>query len=393
MEFNFFGTKRKKEKLFLVLDVGTEAVKGLICKKENSKMVVLGASTQYFERYGVFDGRDFETDVIKRAILKTIKQGWEKLPVLVGLPPNILKGRIVWKFFKRDNPKKKISKGEQELIYQQVFKEAQKEIFQRFTKEFGILAGDIQWITQKILEIKIDGYPVSELQGYDGKDLDIKILATFLQKYYFENIKKIFEDLQLKIFKIIHLAESLPLVSGDKIGDGIFLDVGGQTTQIFLVKGDNLEQVNEFGTGGKVFSQELSEILGIDEESARTLKERYANKLLSSGGEKRIKEMFLEEKRTWYKDLKQSLPREFFPSTIFLFGGGSLLPEIQEVLKENGIRVKFIYPKDLKDIDPVRGYKDKVRAQDKRTSNGVEDTIKNLKSPQYIPSLLIFKHA
>ena len=209
MRFEFFGTKRQKEKLFLVLDIGTEAVKGLICKKENSKMVVLGASTQYFERYGVFDGRDFETDVIKRAILKTIKQGWEKqgwekLPVLVGLPPNILKGRIVWKFFKRDNPKKKISKGEQELIYQQVFKEAQKEISQRFTKEFGILAGDIQWITQKILEIKIDGYPVSELQGYNGKDLDIKILATFLPKYYFENIKKIFGDLQLKLFKIIH---------------------------------------------------------------------------------------------------------------------------------------------------------------------------------------------
>ena len=121
--------------------------------------------------------------------------------------------------------------------------------------------------------------------------------------------------------------------------------------------------------------------------------QRYANKLLSPEAEKRIKGMFLEEKRTWYEDLKQSLSREFFPSTIFLFGGGSLLPEIQEVLKENGIRVKFIYPKDLKDIDPVRGYKDRVRAQDKRTSNGVEDTIKNLKSPQYIPSLLIFKHA
>ncbi|MBZ9577772.1 hypothetical protein KJA13_01905 [Patescibacteria group bacterium] len=379
MGFDFFGTKRKKEKLFLVLDIGTEAVKGLICKKENSKIVVLSASTQYFERYGVFDGRDFETDVIKRAILKTIKeahqnlgaqrQNCKKRPVLVGLPPNILKGRIVWQSFKRDNSKKKISKNEQELIYQQVFKEAQKEISQRFTKEFGILVGDIQWITQKILEIKIDGYPVSELQGYDGKDLGIKILATFLPKYYFENIKKIFGDLQLKVFKIIHLAENLPIVLEDKIGDGIFLDVGGQATQIFLVRGGNLKQVNEFEAGGKVFSQELSEILGIDEESARTLKERYTNKLLSPEGEKRIKGMFLEEKRTWYENLKQSLPKEFFPSTIFLFGGGSLLPEIQEVLKENGIRVKFIYPKDLRDI---------------------EDTIKNLKSPQYVPSLLIF---
>jgi hypothetical protein len=69
MEFNFFGINKKKEKLFLVLDIGTEAIKGLVCllannpsrrlwqagKRENNKMVVLGASTQYFERYGVFE--------------------------------------------------------------------------------------------------------------------------------------------------------------------------------------------------------------------------------------------------------------------------------------------------------------------------------------------------
>jgi len=385
MRFEFFGTKRKKEKLFLVLDIGTEAVKGLICKKENSKVIVLGASTQYFERYGVFDGMDFEVDVIKRAVSKTIKetcqnlgaqrQDCKKWPVLINLPPNILKGRIVWKSFKRDNSKKKISKGEQELIYQQVFKEAQKEVSQRFTKKFGILASDIQWINQKILEIKIDGYSVSELQKYDGKDLDLKVLASFLPKYYFENIKKIFEGLQLRFFKIIHLAENLPLVLKDKIGDGIFLDVGGQTTQVFLIKGGNLKKVNEFETGGEIFSQELSEILGIDEELARTLKERYANKLLSPESEKRIKEMFLEGKRIWYEDLKQSLPftffpekakglpKEFFSSTIFLFGGGSLLPEIQELLPG----AKIIYPQDLKNI---------------------KDETKSLKNPQYIPSLL-----
>lgn len=369
MGIDFFKLKNKENK-FLVLDIGTEAVKGLICKKENSKITIFEAGIQYFERYGVFNGRDFETEVIKRAILKTLKQGWEKLPVLVTLSPNILKARVVQQSFERKSPKKRIFKKEQELIYQQVFEKAKKEISQRFVEKFGILARDIQWINQEVLEIKIDGYSVSVLQGYEGKYLDLKILETFLLKYYFESIKRIFEDLQLKVLKITHLAESL--LNAFKERDGIFLDIGGEVSQIFLIKQGNLKQVNELKKGGKIFSQELSETLGIDEASARDLKQRYASKLLSPETEKRIKTILSEEKRTWCENLKQSLPKELFPSAVFLFGGGSLLPEIREVLKENGIEVKFIYPKDLKEI---------------------KDETKSLNSPQYIPSLLTCYYA
>lgn len=374
-----FGFYKKKETPFLVLDIGTEAVKGLVCKKENSKIIILGASSQYFERYGVFDGKDFETDVIKRAILKTIeearqnlgaqRQNCKKWPVLLGLPSNILKGRVIWQSFERKNPKERISKGEQELIYQKWSKGAQKEISQKFAKEFGILPKDIQRVSQKIVEIRIDGYPVSRLQGYEGKNLGFKILSIFSPRYYLESTKRIFEDLQLKVLKIVHIAENLPIIWGDKKIDGIFFDVGGEATQIFLIKRGNLQQINEFEAGGKAFSQKLSETLGIDEESARILKERYANELLSPESKKRIEEIFLEEKRTWSEDLRQFLPKNV---EIFLFGGGSLLPEIQEVLKENGTRVKFIFPKNLKSI---------------------KDPMKQLKSPQYIPSLLACYYA
>ncbi len=221
MAFNFFKTK--KEGFFLVLDIGTEAVKTLICQKNNKKIIVFSASTQYFEKYGVFDGKDFDNEMIKKTILKAIreayqnfilfsgkgnikikKEEWKEWQVLLGLPANILKGRIVCEFFKRENPKGKISKAEEENFFQQAFKGAQREISQRFAKESGILPDDIQWITKKSLEIKIDGYPVLRLAGYEGKNLELKIFATFLPKYYFDNIKRIFRDLQLNILKIFH---------------------------------------------------------------------------------------------------------------------------------------------------------------------------------------------
>lgn len=411
MKLSFLGSKNKKDK-FLVLDIGTEAVKALIFKtvllgkKEHNfftpsidkKIVILGACTEYFERYSVFDGKDFEANVIKRAISKAIegayqgfilfskkkktniqKQDWKKLPLLVGLPPNILKGRVARYSFRRKNPKEKISKNEQRLILQEVFNEVQKEISQKFTREFGILLEDIQWLVQKIIEIKIDGYSISGIQGYEGKDLEFKILTTFLPKYYSESIKRIFDQLQLKVLKIVHIAEKLPAIWGDKKINGIFFDIGGETTQIFLVKKGSLQQINEFKDGGKAFSQELSGTLGINEKPARILKERYAKGLLSPGSKKRIKEIFLQEKRAWYENLKLKIkethPKGVPPLNSFLFGGGSLLPEIKESLKETSANnlsdlpeVKFIYPKNLENI---------------------EDPAKILKSPQDIPPLLI----
>ncbi len=370
MGFNFLGAKRKKEKLFLVLDIGTEAVKALVCRKDNSKLAVLGAATQYFERYGVFKGKIFEANVIKKSILKVIEQtqiheqNFKKLLVLLTLSPNILKARTSLQLLKQDEGlKTRISKAQEKAIFQQIFKKAQEEIHQRFSEESGILPRDIEMISLKTLEMKIDGYPVSRLQGYNGKNLEIRVLAIFLLKHCLESIKKIFADLELKIFKIIHLAESLPFGLGDKIGDGVFFDVGGEISQFFLVKRGNLEKVNEFGAGGKVFSEKLSQVLGIDEESARIFKEKYANNLLSREVEQRIKEILLSEKRIWRQDLELKLGIVNL-SNVQLFGGASLLPEIKGLLPG----AKIIYPKNFKNI---------------------KDETENLKSPQYIPGLLV----
>lgn len=370
MGFNFFETKRKKEKLFLVLDIGTEAVKALICRKDNGKIIVLGAATQYFERYGVFNGKIFEANVIKKSVLKAIEQvqsqgqNLKKLPVLVTLGPNILKARTSLQSFRQDEGlKTKISKTQEKTIFQQVLKKAQEEIYQRFSKESGILSEDIEMVSLRIIEMKINGYSVSRLQGYIGKDLEIRVLATFLLKHYLESIKRIFADLELKILKIVHLAESLSFTFFDeKVKDGVFFDVGGETSQFFIVKRGSLEQIDELKVGGKAFSEKLSDALGIDEESARILKERYASKLLSREVRQRIREILLLEKRAWQQDLELKIGRINL-SNIQLFGGASLLPEIQELLSG----AKVIYPKDFKNI---------------------KDETKSLKSPQYIPCLL-----
>ncbi len=403
MRFSFFKNKQQKEKFFLSLDIGTEAIKAVIFQEKNSKIAILADSLQYFEKYGIFNGRNFEMDIIKRAIVKSIDELYKDLSfslikkelknkikkqkrwqVLLGISADKLKARIVFQNFLRENPHQKISKEEEKIIFQEVVKQAQQKIFQKFSKEFGILPIDIHLNSIKVIGIKIDGYNVPTLYGYEGKNLQFKILITFLLKYYLENIKRIFGSLEIEILKIIHPAEHLSILYKNERRNGVFIDVGGSITQIFLVENNDLEQIDEFEGGGKNFSEILSQNLGIDEETARILKEKYSNRLLSIEAAQKIKKIFGSEQRNWYLNLKNKIEKikrkELFTSNIYLFGGGSLLPEIKEVLEEeitsdlrdstvsDNPEIKLIYPKNFKNI---------------------ENLTVGLKNPQNTPILLI----
>jgi len=412
--------KKEKGKIFLGLDIGTEAVKAIIFSfsgKKDKKITILGNSFSYFDSYGIFNSKDFEADVIKKTISKTIEKTKSKVNqkpseakpseagfaelrsslalrfaradetssqrppnlTLLGLPANILKGRIVFQSFKRENSQSIIDKKEKEVIYQKILSKTQKEISQIFAKESGILPKDIHFINLKILEIKIDGYAVPVIQGYDGKNLDFRILAIFLPKYYLENVKKNIQTFAPGGLEILNLAEVLPYFFRNRVADGIFLDVGGNLTQIFLVNNEKLNKVDEFQIGGETFSQALSQSLGLEISEARVLKENYSKgELLEEGVRKRVREIFFQSLENWFKNLKLKLKtHSLLPSAFFLFGGGSQLPEIQEILEEGDWegfsfftppKVKFIYPKDFRNI---------------------EDITKKLNSPQDVPLLLI----
>lgn len=369
MRFSLF---KKREKPFLVLDIGTEAIKALLLKKENNKLVVLNHSIQYFEKYSVFEGNDFETEFIKKAILKSLekifkeKKELKKTPVLIGLPADVLKARIVSQLFKRDK-ESKISKSEERFIIKEVLSKSKKQISYKFAEEYGILANDIRWTNFKIAEVKVNGYPISNIYGCQGKDLEVNVLAVFLTKDYFEKIQRVFKSLDLKVSKIIHLGEIFQDSFSREIKNGLFIDVGGEITQAFLIENNNLKQVKEFELGGQEFSQGLSETLGIDQESARILKEKYANNLLTEQVKLKIKEILFSEKKIWQQHLENTIKGTKASSEAWIFGGSSLLPEIRESIR----RAKIIYPKSLKNI---------------------KDPIKSLKSPQYITSLLIARY-
>jgi cell division ATPase FtsA len=417
MKFNLAGLKSKKSKCFLVLDIGSETVKTLILKVRDSKIAILGTSLTCLDECGVFNGREFEADVIKKTLSETIGNIQKVTPekpefILVGLSANNFKGRIIWQSFKRMNSEEGIApeaaflkkpftilqrkhilrqpiidKKEEEEICQLALKRAKKEISEEFARTSGILPEDLYFTSLKILEMEIDGYQVPSLRGYDGEKIELKILATFLPTPYFKNLKNALYEINFKNktfpkWEIVHESQGLISFSQNQEKDSIFLDIGGRVSQVFIIREKKLEGINEFEIGGRFFSEELSQALGVPEETARDLKERYSKKLLSLESNTLIKGFFSPVQKEWFRKLKikirENNQQKLLPSNIFIFGGGSLLPEFKEILKNGNWddlpfadkpEVKFLYPKELKNID---------------------DITPNLNTPQYTPSLLIY---
>jgi len=389
IEFPFI--KRAKKKYFFALDIGTQAVKTLIFRKEKEKIFISGISTVPFESSVLFNSWNFQIDFIKQAILKAIKEAQvqanlkEKIEfVFLGLPPNIIKSSISFQDFRRKDIAGKIQRNEEKKILDEVLANSQREISQKIWKEFGILDKDIHFLDTKILEAKINGYEVPQLSGFPGQNIRFKVLNYFLPKNYLENIKKIFRDLNLKILRIIQPAYNLPIALKDSKERGFFLDIGAKITQIIFLKEGKICLISEIPVGGEIFSQKLSETLGISWNEAEDLKIRYSKRLLTEETRRRIKEIFLPGIQFWFSSLKLEIKKllslevgGLTGNFISLFGGASLQPEFEEILRKGDwedlpifgeAKIKILFPQDFRRF---------------------EDKTKRLNSPQNIPSLLI----
>jgi len=375
MELSFLN---KKEKTFLVLDIGTKAVKTLIVKKNTDKISIVGSSVQYFEDEGVFDGsftiEDFEIEKIKRAVLKAAKEAFlnfnftvgEKnlkketdLPVLLTLNPKILRAQALDEFSIRNTKEKKISRKEQEIIYKYVVKSAKDDILNSFSKSNGILAKDIEFIFVDIIDKQIEGYSVDNIYNYQGKNLSFKVLAVFVMKDYFERIIKMLRESGFKVIKTIHLVQAVSSVFKDIARDAAFLDVGGEATQIFLLNKGILDRVEIINRGGQDFTERIFDILMTDKREARILKEKYSAESLAPETKEKIKDILSAERDLWQDKLKK-----YQKASVFLFGGSSNLPEVKDIFR----RRKIVKPQGFKKI---------------------EDLTKKTKNPQFTPAVLI----
>ncbi len=338
--------KRKpREPFYVALDVGTEFVKALVFKIVESKIEIIGIGRQR-QRLGDMHGgavTDISGVVENCAKALDIAEEMAGTSVdycIIGIAGELVKGATTTVHYERLKPKTKIDFKELENIVNKVQWKAFDQARGQLAWETGHEEIDVKLVNASIVDVKIDGYRVINPLGFQGKEISIGIFNAFAPLVHLGALQTIASDLGLELLTIT--AEPYAVaksVGSEEAGEfnAIFIDVGGGTSDVAVVRNGGVEGTKMFAIGGRSFTKRLAQVLNVSFSKAEEVKLAYAQGHLEEKSEKVVKEALEADAEVWLSGVELSLSEfsdvDLLPSRILLCGGGSALPEIKKVLE------------------------------------------------------------
>jgi len=344
----FFGLlgRKKGGEYALALDVGTEFVKAIIFKMTApSEAEVLGIGRQR-QRLGDMQGGAV-TDIagVINNCKVAIGQAEEMAGVspeqtVIGIAGELVKGTTTTVHYTRRDPSKNIEMGELRNIIQKVQEKSFEKAREILAWETGYQEIDVKLVNSAVVDVKIDGYKVTNPLGFQGKEVSVGIFNSFAPIIHLGALTTIAENLDLDLLSIAvepyAVARCVGLEDASEFS-AIFMDIGGGTTDIAVVRNGGVEGTKMFALGGRSFTKRLAMELDVSFAQAEEIKINYSGDALDEASKIRVKSSLSNDISVWLSGVELTLSEfsdiELLPSKILLCGGGSKLPDIVENLE------------------------------------------------------------
>ncbi|HOF42641.1 MAG TPA: cell division FtsA domain-containing protein [Candidatus Moranbacteria bacterium] len=365
------------EESYLALDVGTEVVKALVfnVNKNEKRGVVIGVGRKRQKRGNMQSGAVSDISGVIETCQLAVNKALENAKVkkvkkaIVGIAGELVKGTTTTVHYERGNSDARIDFPELKNIIQKVQMKAYERIQDQISWETGQNV-DVKLINAAIVDVRIDGYQVTNPIGFQGKDVSISIFNAYAPIIHLGALQTIADELKVDLLSIA--AEPYAVARSVDYEDvldfsAIFIDIGGGTTDIAVVRNGGLEGTKMFAFGGKSFTKKLAQELRIDFDEAEALKIRYSEGKLGSDISLKVEQILQSDCAVWLSGVELSLAEftssDVLPSKILLCGGGSGLPGIKKALMSREwtsnlpfaktISVGFMQPRDVARISDM----------------------------------------
>ncbi len=373
---NFFSKKifstRQKIDTVLALDIGTEVVKTLILEvdAENKKASVIGVGRVKQQIGNMQSGAISNISRVLETSRQAIEIAKEEAGIskikhgVVGIAGELVKGTSTTVHYERANPDLKINLGELKNIIQQVQAKAYERIKKQIDWETGQEDVSIQLINASISDVNIDGYRINNPLDFQGQNVSITVFNAYAPVLHLGAIETIINELGIGLISIVAepyaVARSVDF-ENDINFNAIFIDIGGGTTDIAVVRNGGLEGTKMFALGGRAFTKKLAQELELPYDKAEEIKINYAIGKLNEIDTRKIELIFAEDCQIWLDGVEMALEEfsqdDLLPTKILMCGGGSGLPGIKKALTSKNWTtnlsfaktptVAFLQPKDI----------------------------------------------
>ena len=359
----------RKKNYALALDVGTEVVKALIFRLDDDQASIIGVGRQRQQLSDMQGGRVTDISGVISNCEKALDQAAEEAGVaptqcVVGIAGELVKGTTTTVHYQRPEPKSKITVSELKAIITEVQQKAFEKTRANLAWETGYSEIDVRLVNSAVVDVKIDGYKVTNPVGFQGRDISVGIFNAFAPVVHLGALQTITEGLGLDLLGVVAepyaVARSMGMDESVEFS-AIFLDIGGGTTDIAVVRNGGVEGTKMFALGGRVFTKRLAGEFDLNFTEAEKLKLLYSQGELEKAREERIKEVLSGDCQVWISGVQLALEEfsnvDLLPSKVLLCGGGSMLPDIKKILENSDWardlpfarkpKVSFIRPRDV----------------------------------------------
>jgi cell division protein FtsA len=326
------------------LDVGTEFAKALVFEIDPSGIGVVrgvGRKRQGLSHMQSGTVADIAAVVDNCSIaLQEAEEmaGFRPTQVVIGIAGELVKGFTTSHNQERKRPDQPISEAELQKLIDAVQQAALREAERAITWETGLPHVDVRLVHAAVTSASIDGYTVTNPVGFQGRYVKIGIFNAFAPLVHLGALQTVASQLDLELLQVVAEPYAVARLLGTEQvqqAGAIFIDIGGGTTDVALVRQGGIEGTRMFALGGRAFTKSLADRLDLPFPRAEALKVDFARGL-KVVRRAEIEQIIADDVTVWSAGVELVIEElaagDLLPGRIYLCGGGSRLPAIRETL-------------------------------------------------------------
>jgi cell division protein FtsA len=266
--------------------------------------------------------------------------GFRPTQVVIGIAGELVKGFTTTHTQERKRPDQPIADQELQKLIDGVQREALREAERSITWETGLPQVDVRLVHAAITGASIDGYPLTNPAGFQGRHVQISIFNAFAPLVHLGALQTVAAQLDLELLEIVAEPYAVARVLGAeqvRQAGAVFIDIGGGTTDVALVRQGGIEGTRMFALGGRAFTKSIADRLDLPFPRAEALKVDYARGLPVDDREA-VARIVADDIDVWAAGVELVTEElsggDLLPGRVYLCGGGSRLPAIAACLED-----------------------------------------------------------
>ena len=348
------------------LDIGTEFAKALVFEIDDAgRGVVRGAGRKRQGLSHMQSGTVADIAAVVDNCAVALQEaeemaGFRPTQVVIGIAGELVKGFTTTLTQERKKPEAPINDAELVKLIESVQRQALSEAERSITWETGLPHVDVRLVHSAVVGASIDGYGLTNPVGFQGRHARIGIFNAFAPLVHLGALQSVASQLDLELLEIVAEPYAVARVLGAeqvRQSGALFVDVGGGTTDVALVRQGGIEGTRMFALGGRAFTKSIADRMDLPFPRAEQLKVDYAR---GTPMQERsaVGEIVGDDVAVWAAGVELVMEElaagEMLPSRIHLCGGGSRLPEIQQALAAERFwkRLPFARPPEVAIMAP-----------------------------------------